>query len=118
MGIPARARGQPEQIGPVGCHRVDLPVAIARRGEANLKELEASLAIDQTTLTRSLGLLERDGVIERASHPDGRIKAIVDTKFDKNDPAIFKAKTFVEKVDEIWNLVRIEAIKAQEKRAP
>lgn len=50
--------------------------AIARRGEANLKELEASLAIDQTTLTRSLGLLERDGVIERASHPDGRIKAM------------------------------------------
>jgi len=50
--------------------------SIARRGEANLKELEASLAIDQTTLTRSLGLLERDGVIERASHPDGRIKAM------------------------------------------
>ena len=49
---------------------------LARRGEANLKELEASLAIDQTTLTRSLGLLERDGVIERASRPDGRIKAM------------------------------------------
>src|SRR5206468_1468601 len=51
-------------------------VTLARRGEANLKELETSLAIDQTTLTRSLGLLERDGVIERASHPDGRIKAM------------------------------------------
>jgi len=49
---------------------------LARRGEANLKELEALLAIDQTTLTRSLGLLERDGVIERASHPDGRIKVM------------------------------------------
>ena len=33
--------------------------AIARRGEANLKELEVTLAIDQTTLTRSLNLLER-----------------------------------------------------------
>jgi NitT/TauT family transport system ATP-binding protein len=43
----------------------------------------------------------------------GRIKAIVDTKFDKNDPNIHKAQTFVDKVDEIWNLVRIEAIKAQ-----
>jgi NitT/TauT family transport system ATP-binding protein len=43
----------------------------------------------------------------------GRIKAIVDTRFDKNDPNIFKAKPFVDKVDEIWNLVRIEAIKAQ-----
>jgi len=50
--------------------------AIARMGEANLKVLEDTLAIDQTTLTRSLNLLERDGVIERASHPDGRIKAM------------------------------------------
>jgi DNA-binding MarR family transcriptional regulator len=34
------------------------------------------LAIDQTTLTRSLNLLERDRVIERVPHPDGRIKAM------------------------------------------
>jgi len=47
----------------------------------------------------------------------GQIKTIVDTRFDKNDRSIFKAKAFVEKVDEIWNLVRSEAIKAQE-RAP
>src|SRR5881296_2964453 len=50
--------------------------AIARMGEANLRVLEDTLAIDQTTLTRSLNLLARDGVIERASHPDGRIKAM------------------------------------------
>src|SRR5437762_12443381 len=50
--------------------------AIAGMGEANLKQLEDALAIDQTTLTRSLNLLERDGVIERASHPDGRIKSM------------------------------------------
>src|SRR5213593_3862770 len=49
---------------------------IARMGEANLKQLEDTLAIDQTTLTRSLNVLERGGVIERASHPDGRIKAM------------------------------------------
>jgi DNA-binding MarR family transcriptional regulator len=49
---------------------------IARMGEASLKQLEDGLAIDQTTLTRSLSLLEREGVIERASHPDGRIKAM------------------------------------------
>jgi len=49
---------------------------IAGRGEANLKQLEETLAIDQTTLTRNLGLLERDGVLERAPHPDGRIKAM------------------------------------------
>src|SRR6476469_5401664 len=47
----------------------------------------------------------------------GRIKTVVDTKFDKSDPAIFKNKGFIDKVDEIWNLVRIEAIKAQGGRA-
>jgi len=47
----------------------------------------------------------------------GRIKTVVDTRFDKNDPGIFKAKAFVDKVDELWNLVRDEAIKA-ERRAP
>ena len=50
--------------------------AIARLGEASLRQLEGTLAIDQTTLTRSLSLLERDGLIERAPHPDGRIKAL------------------------------------------
>ena len=50
--------------------------AVARLGEASLKQLEDELAIDQTTLTRSLTLLEGDGVLERASHPDGRIKAM------------------------------------------
>ena len=56
-----------------------------------------------------------DRVAVMSARP-GRIKTIVDTKFDKNDPAIFKAKAFVEKVDEIWNLVKEEAIKAQGKR--
>jgi len=50
--------------------------AVARLGEASLKQLEDELAIDQTTLTRSLTLLERDGVLERASHPDRRVKAM------------------------------------------
>ncbi len=49
---------------------------LARMGEANLRQLEDALAIDQTTLTRSLNLLERDGLIERGPHPDGRIKAM------------------------------------------
>ena len=43
-----------------------------------------------------------------------RIKDIVETRFDKTDPHILKTKEFVDKVDEIWNLVRIEAIRAQE----
>jgi NitT/TauT family transport system ATP-binding protein len=43
----------------------------------------------------------------------GHIKAIVDTSFNKSDADVFKSKLFVEKVDEIWNLVRAEAVKAQ-----
>jgi NitT/TauT family transport system ATP-binding protein len=58
-----------------------------------------------------------DRVAVMSARP-GRIKAIVETRFDKNDPAIFKTKVFVDKVEELWNLVRIEAIKAQETRAP
>jgi NitT/TauT family transport system ATP-binding protein len=46
----------------------------------------------------------------------GRIKTIVDTRFDKTDPDVHRTKTFVDKVDEIWNLVRDEAVKALEKR--
>ncbi|PYM35150.1 MAG: MarR family transcriptional regulator [Candidatus Rokuibacteriota bacterium] len=49
---------------------------IARMGGASLRQLEDTLAIDQTTLTRSLNLLERYGVTERVPHPDGRIKAM------------------------------------------
>jgi NitT/TauT family transport system ATP-binding protein len=57
-----------------------------------------------------------DRVAVMSARP-GRIKAIVDTKFDKQTPDIFKTKAFVDKVDELWNLVRSEAIKAQETRA-
>ena len=53
-----------------------------------------------------------DRVAVMSARP-GRIKTIVDTKFDKNDKNIFKAQHFVDRVDEIWDLVRDEAIKAQ-----
>lgn len=52
-------------------------------------------------------------VVVMSARP-GHVKTIVDTNFDKNSPDIFKDKHFVEKVDEIWNLVRDEAIKAQQ----
>jgi DNA-binding MarR family transcriptional regulator len=51
--------------------------AIARMGEANLRQLEDTLAIDQTTLTRSIKLLERENLIQRAPHADGRIKVML-----------------------------------------
>jgi len=46
----------------------------------------------------------------------GHIKTVIDTRFDKTDPHVFKSKAFVDKVDEIWGLVRDEAIKAQASR--
>src|SRR5436190_67836 len=57
-----------------------------------------------------------DRVAVMSARP-GRVKAVIETRFDKNDPDLFKSKAFVEKTDEIWNLVRDEALKAQE-RAP
>jgi NitT/TauT family transport system ATP-binding protein len=53
-----------------------------------------------------------DRVAVMSARP-GRIKTIVSTKFEKDAANIFKEKEFVEKVDEIWHLVREEAIKAQ-----
>jgi len=58
-----------------------------------------------------------DRVAVMSARP-GRIKAIVDTKFANRNPSILRSKAFIEKVDEIWNLVRVEEIKAQEKQAP
>jgi NitT/TauT family transport system ATP-binding protein len=48
----------------------------------------------------------------------GRIKTIVDTRFDRNDPDLHRTKPFIDKVDEVWSLVRDEAVKAMEKRPP
>lgn len=53
-----------------------------------------------------------DRVAVMSARP-GRIKTIIDTKFDKTRGNIFKDPFFVEKVDELWGLVREEAIKAQ-----
>ena len=56
-----------------------------------------------------------DRVAVMSARP-GRIKALIDTRFDKTDPHVFKSKAFADKVDEIWGLVRDEAIKAQASR--
>ena len=51
-------------------------------------------------------------VVVMSARP-GKVKAIVETRFDHSDPHILKSKPFVEKVDEVWGLVRDEALKAQ-----
>jgi NitT/TauT family transport system ATP-binding protein len=43
----------------------------------------------------------------------GRIKAIVDTSSLRGDPAILKTAAFAETVDDLWRLVRDEALIAQ-----
>jgi len=43
----------------------------------------------------------------------GHIKEIVEARFDREDPDLLRRAEFVEKVDEVWNLVRGEAILAQ-----
>ena len=46
----------------------------------------------------------------------GRIMSIIDNRFDKSDPHIHKSQIFIDRVEEIWELVKAEAIKAQGKR--
>ena len=48
----------------------------------------------------------------------GRVKAIVEADFDRGDPELTKSRPFLDKVDEIWGLVRDEALKAQGSRQP
>jgi len=43
----------------------------------------------------------------------GYIKTVLDNRFDKSDPHVHKTQAFIDKVDEIWELVKAEAIKAQ-----
>jgi NitT/TauT family transport system ATP-binding protein len=51
-------------------------------------------------------------VVVMSARP-GRVKAIVDTAFDRGDPTVVKSRAFQDKVEEIWNLVREEALKTQ-----
>jgi DNA-binding MarR family transcriptional regulator len=53
---------------------------IARAGESTLDQLTEVMAIDQTTLTRSLTLLEQAGLIKRVPHPDKRTRSLQVTR--------------------------------------
>jgi NitT/TauT family transport system ATP-binding protein len=55
-------------------------------------------------------------VVVMSARP-GKVKAVVETRIQRTDPHVFKSKAFVEQVDEIWGLVRDEALKAQAGRA-
>jgi NitT/TauT family transport system ATP-binding protein len=51
-------------------------------------------------------------VVVMSARP-GKIKATIDIELDRADPHIYRSPAFAEKVDQIWDLVRDEAIKAQ-----
>ena len=51
-------------------------------------------------------------VVVMSARP-GKIKATVPIALDRADPHLYRSPAFAEKVDEVWNLVRDEAIKAQ-----
>jgi NitT/TauT family transport system ATP-binding protein len=53
-----------------------------------------------------------DRVAVMSARP-GQIKTIIETRYDKTDPNLPKTQAFIDKVDEIWSLVKDEAIKAQ-----
>ena len=53
-------------------------------------------------------VLLADRIAVMSARP-GRLKTIVDSKFDKTNPDLFKSKEFVEKVDEVWHLVHNES---------
>lgn len=49
--------------------------AIYGAGEASITRLTKALTMDQTTLTRSLALLKRRGLLETTPQADGRVKS-------------------------------------------
>jgi NitT/TauT family transport system ATP-binding protein len=51
-------------------------------------------------------------VVVMSARP-GQIKANVRIELDRADPHLYRSPQYAEKVDEIWNLVRDEALKAQ-----
>jgi NitT/TauT family transport system ATP-binding protein len=51
-------------------------------------------------------------VVVMSARP-GRIKAVVDIKLDRADPHIYRSPAFAGKVDEVWSLVRDEAMKVR-----
>jgi len=61
-------------------------------------------------------VLLAERIVVMSARP-GAVKAIVENKADFADPARRKSQAFVEKVDEVWELVRTEALKAMETRA-
>ena len=64
-------------LGAVGIKATQFAIlqALDYMGQARNRDLEGSLTMDQTTLTRNLSLLGREGLITVVGRPSGREKA-------------------------------------------
>ena len=60
-------------------------------------------------------VLLAERIVVMSARP-GSTKAIIDNPIDRDDPKIHKSQAFIDKVDEVWELVRGEAMKAMEGR--
>jgi NitT/TauT family transport system ATP-binding protein len=56
-------------------------------------------------------------VVVMSARP-GRVKAIVNVEVDRSDARVLRSPGFVEKVDEVWTLVRDEAVAAERRAVP
>jgi len=67
-----------EILRPCGLRATQLSIlaTISRLRQSSLVQLTQVLIMDQTTLTRGLKVLERDGLLERVPHPDRRVKLL------------------------------------------
>ena len=63
-------------------------------------------------LFRSEAVFLAERIVVMSARP-GRVKAVVEAGLDRADPGLFKSRAFIDKVDEVWGLVRDEALKAQ-----
>jgi len=58
-------------------------------------------------------VLLAERIVVMSARP-GTIKAIVDNPAEMRDPAHRKSRAFLDKIDEVWDLVRAEALKTME----
>ena len=47
----------------------------------------------------------------------GRVKAVLEADLDRADPQLTKSRAFIDIVEEVWSLVREEAVRAERYRA-
>ncbi len=81
----ARAASQflESYLAPLGLHTGQFGILshISKAGSTTMTHLAESLAVDRTTLTRNLQLMQRDGLVEVAPGQDKRIREITLTRF-------------------------------------